>query len=60
MRCNNVIPEYQEKICFRLPEQEKKQIDHLVKQGKFENKSILIRTALRAFLSKLGKSNNEN
>jgi Arc/MetJ-type ribon-helix-helix transcriptional regulator len=45
-----VIPEFQEEICFRLPGQEKQQIDRLVKEGKFANKSQVIRAALREFL----------
>jgi Arc/MetJ-type ribon-helix-helix transcriptional regulator len=45
-----VIPEFTQEICFRLSKEEKQQIDQLVKEQKFQNKSQLIRTALEQFL----------
>lgn len=45
-----MIPEFTEEICFRLSEEEKRQINQLVKEGKFKNQSQVIRTALKEFL----------
>lgn len=49
-----MIPEYQGKIAFRLPETERQQIEKLVNEGKFETISQVIRTALNEFLTEKG------
>jgi Arc/MetJ-type ribon-helix-helix transcriptional regulator len=45
-----VIPEFPEEICFRLSKEEKQRISQLIKEGKFKNKSQVIRAALKEFL----------
>jgi len=46
-----MIPEYQGKIAFRLPTQERQKIEHLIEEGKFKTISEIIRAALNDFLA---------
>jgi len=43
---------HNERIALRLPSKQKQEIDELVDTGKFENLSVVIRTALKEFLEK--------
>ena len=48
----SMIPEYKERIAFRLSTEGRQQIDKLVSEGKFESLSHVIRVALSEFLDK--------
>jgi Arc/MetJ-type ribon-helix-helix transcriptional regulator len=45
-----MIPEYEERIAVRISKEENQQIDQIVKKRKFQNKSQVIRAALKEFL----------
>ena len=47
-----MIPEYEERIAFRLSKEERQQIEQLIKEGKFKSISHVIRAALTEFLEK--------
>jgi len=45
-----MIPEYKERIAFRLSTEEKQKISQLIQEGKFRSISQVIRAALKEFL----------
>ncbi len=47
-----MIPEYEGKLAFRLPKEDRQKIEALIESGKFRNISQVIRTALKEFLEK--------
>ncbi|MEM3824385.1 MAG: ribbon-helix-helix domain-containing protein [Candidatus Bathyarchaeia archaeon] len=46
-----MIPEYPERIAFRLSKEERQKIEQLIKAGKFKSISEIVREALQKFLS---------
>lgn len=46
-----MIPEYEKRTAFRIPTAQREKIDKLVSQGKFKNRSQILRAALASFLS---------
>jgi Arc/MetJ-type ribon-helix-helix transcriptional regulator len=52
-----MIPEFKERIAFRLSEKERQRIEQLIHEGKFKNISTVIRAAIREFLLKEGVDN---
>jgi Arc/MetJ-type ribon-helix-helix transcriptional regulator len=46
-----MIPEYGERIAFRLSKEERQRIEQLIKEGKFRNLSQVVRFALEQFLT---------
>jgi Arc/MetJ-type ribon-helix-helix transcriptional regulator len=55
-----MIPEFEERVAVRISKEERQQIDQLCKEGKFPNKSNVIRKALEEFLASEEKKENEN
>jgi len=51
----SMIPEYDERIVFRLSTKQKQQIQQLLKTSGFRNVSQVTRAALQEFLSKQGE-----
>lgn len=47
-----MIPEYKERIAFRLSREERQKIEVIIEAGKFRNISQVIRAALKEFLEK--------
>jgi len=47
-----MIPEYQERVAFRLSTKQRQLIERLIKQERFKNISEVIRVALEKFLEK--------
>jgi Arc/MetJ-type ribon-helix-helix transcriptional regulator len=51
-----MIPEYQGRIAFRLPKEDREKLEQLIREGKFRNISQEIREAITLFLSKEGQA----
>jgi Arc/MetJ-type ribon-helix-helix transcriptional regulator len=45
-----MIPEYEGRIAFRLPKEQRQKIEQLIREGKYQNISQVIREALKQFL----------
>ncbi len=52
----SMIPEYQGRIAFRLPKEDREKLEQLIREGKFRNISQEIREAITLFLSKEGQA----
>ena len=51
-----MIAEFPEIISFKISKREKEQIEDLIFKGKFENKSVFVRSAIKELLQKISSN----